>query len=1316
MILLDYIRDIYRDVLGPRNLDPEEILETQRPENEFITGILSSSRHTTETGKNEFSEYEVMSDQIDEEDIESSPDIEPVFSELLSPVLNPRKLPVSIGLNFSIESKEAIVLDLCVTWGKYFIQENIQEKNKFDDSKEGRNKWKRKSYYYIEENVILGKNEDSKEISIKSENATLRLKIQKRIKKDNIYIVSIYIINETEIPEEYKDRENPPTEYLIFQPQIRVNIKEGRLSGSYLNFIESGINEEEKLYEFPYVESNLLFSAKGSMCAAIWKEIDPLQEDPDSFSFMWVDGKTIKDKDEEKYKKFLKCDLRTEFLPVIPQGIPDFDIEGIDFDPEVLSEIRPDNIDSYFGSFLEKYKSWIDQKERGIDTTSKPEIAKKIMETHKIVYNRIKKGIDLLKENEEVLLCFNFANKAISIVQKNWGGKKDFKWRPFQLAFFLMTLESLVNPSSSDRDYIDILWVPTGGGKTESYLAISAFLLAYRRRNKRDIGYGTAIISRYTLRLLTVQQFSRTLKTILACEYLRIYENKGWLPEWAKEKIEDKYVWEKYRFSAGLWVGGAITPNKLHTNIVAGGKKIYGAIDLLKKHSIIHELSSSNKEKGKYEISKLKNEPDAALISRCPVCGEYLSVPQEGILTENKGIELSFIVKLHNFLGERKNIKDGLLEPLKAVVLAENKKYEIKDDFIEIDKEKGIYSMRILILIEELKPADIIDIWENLKTNITSMGYEIKLLSLSPDKPGYFPWGKSKYKDKYIDIDFTIICPNKDCPLNKHNSEWYECVPSRGGFVNIFDIPEFKEFSWIKNFLPIPAYFVDEQIYSKLPSIIISTVDKFARLPFEPATASIFGNVDFYNHLYGFYREGAIYSAREDLKNNKNLQGIKISKPEPPELVIQDELHLIEGPLGSLAGLYETVVEALCEENTEGKKLKYIASTATIKHAEYQTEALFLRKAFQFPPVGLSIKDNFFSKIETPSLKNILSNENVPGKIYIGIMSPGKGPLTPQVRLYARLWMTDREKKLNNPIVGYYNAVRELAGGRRILEQDIVERLTKDLHFQGKLPEKTEILELSSRMNSDEISLLIEQLEKGIINPNFIITTSVFGTGVDIPHLRFMIMNGQPKTTATYIQATGRVGRKNTALVITFYRSTRPRDISHYEFFAGYHLGLYRYVEEVSVFPFSKGAVYRGNGPVIVGIIRNSRNMKSNWVFNESPIMMKSWDSNFNVQSDFNKAVNILKQRNSRQNINILKMDEFELESIIKDRYQGLDKWKRIAKLSTSLYFYEYFSVKNPVVLGDLTHERKSEDYVVYRRVPNSLRNIEDEIDIEISY
>jgi len=124
--------------------------------------------------------------------------------------------------------------------------------------------------------------------------------------------------------------------------------------------------------------------------------------------------------------------------------------------------------------------------------------------------------------------------------------------------------------------------------------------------------------------------------------------------------------------------------------------------------------------------------------------------------------------------------------------------------------------------------------------------------------------------------------------------------------------------------------------------------------------------------------------------------------------------------------------------------------------------------------------------------------------------------------------------------------------------------------------------------------------------------------------------------------------------------------------------------------------------------------MKINWISNESPIQMKNWHHNPEIQSDFNRAANILQKRNECQKAEIRKIDSSELESIIKDRYQGLDKWKRVARINRNLLFTEYFKVKNPVVLGDLEHEKLSEDFVVYRRVPNSLRNIEDTVNIEI--
>ena len=185
----------------------------------------------------------------------------------------------------------------------------------------------------------------------------------------------------------------------------------------------------------------------------------------------------------------------------------------------------------------------------------------------------------------------------------------------------------------------------------------------------------------------------------------------------------------------------------------------------------------------------------------------------------------------------------------------------------------------------------------------------------------------------------------------------------------------------------------------------------------------------------------------------------------------------------------------------------------------------------------------------------------------------------------------DQETDQFSTIVGYFNAKRELAGALGLYKQDIPERLgvlaDRDGHVHCG---PRDYIELSGRTESAEIPGKLDRLAKFPDNDvDALFCTSMFGTGVDVDRLGLMVVHGQPKTTANYIQATGRVGRKMGGLVITFLRSTRPRDLDHYEFFVGYHRSLHRYVEPITVFPFSPRARERGLGPLSVLVLRNAR-------------------------------------------------------------------------------------------------------------------------------
>ena len=378
----------------------------------------------------------------------------------------------------------------------------------------------------------------------------------------------------------------------------------------------------------------------------------------------------------------------------------------------------------------------------------------------------------------------------------------------------------------------------------------------------------------------------------------------------------------------------------------------------------------------------------------------------------------------------------------------------------------------------------------------------------------------------------------------------------------------------------LPLYVIDDDIYENPPTLIVGTVDKFAMLPFLPQAQSIFG-----------------------LVNGK--------RKTAPDLIIQDELHLISGPLGSMVGHYETMINELCSYDKDGVSIqpKVIASTATISRAAEQCNALYAcgpEKVKQFPPSGLDAGDSFFAK----------ENRNAEGRRYVGILASGASSnATTMIRLYASLLYAGKEIKVDNESerdgywtnVGYYNSIRELGQAETWIRADIEEylhvkylRSFADKKYSEEVYRKNrryiwQEQELTSRINGSKISSALQNL--GLSYPSEIegqhpidicLSTNMISVGVDVPRLGLMTVAGQPKTTAEYIQATSRVGRDKKApgLVFTVYNPSRPRDKSHYEHFVSYHSRIYCNVEPTSVTPFSSPLRSRALHALFIGILR----------------------------------------------------------------------------------------------------------------------------------
>lgn len=1310
---------LYRDVLGPRG-GPKEVLRSS-PRSEYITGVLEPKKSPPVQDPDADSKIEGESENGD-----GITGISPFIAEHEpSRLLDPTQLPKSMGISFIIESEnpEEAFVDLCVTWSRY-------ERTEKEPDDDGSSLWKRNPHGDPESLNAISKTAFKRGKRWKAGKGVSVFLNSVKLDEPDKYHVSVFLVNVTPLK-----TARPKNSDLVFQPQIRINCGEG------VKLVPQTRMESE----FMRGKGDLLYRdrpilAHGHMCSAVWNDIDPERppgEGVEEFGgelpspFAWTDREEFS---PEIRQVFENPDVRTEFVPCYPVQTPKtgWNKEMGDrplLSAEELSEIwDPGELTESLCPLVKGYRGWIKNRRKKIPDLAGEhrDAAKENMDEASKAAERIKEGIDLLEDDEESRLAFCFANKVMNL-QHHWKTGNNLIWYPFQLAFILMNLPGIRDEFDPHRNVCDLLWFPTAGGKTEAYLGLAVFALALRRRLCRGDtfsggGAGTGVLSRYTLRLLTIQQFRRTVSVMAACEKCRIQEvggdgAVGWHPSRYKPR-KSRWIWGRNRFSAGLWVGRSVTPNDLHGFQFRDSRnnlrRIPGALDILE--------GGGDTEGG---------EP--AQILNCPCCGSVLAIPSAGLTPDPTGSQKIHLTvsggDIYQFDGKSA-----------SKLLDEN---PVK---IEVRKFNGDYfTLSLEILVKKRVGPERFDRWVQNEL-LTDYGNP-ECQCVRPSRPGYFIVKYTDVQGRSRSIDFEIFCSNPECELN--NQRWAEKVPLRRGRNRIEtssasrgleyqDVPEPFQASEDKTRslgIPIPAYCVDDQVYGKCPSIVIATVDKLARLAYEPKAAALFGNVDHYHAHHGYYREGvppgADYTGSEKLDHPQSPGSqddlyVLVERLRRPDLIIQDELHLIEGPLGSMVGIYETAVDEL-SSRMEGEKRvgpKYVASTATISGGESQVRAIFNRKFSQFPPPGTDIDDNFFSKQKEP---HPLESEPA-GQLYMGIAAPGKGALTPLVRIWSRLFQHMQEEEAHEEVseeevdpfwtlVGYFNAIRELAGAESLYHQDIPERIRR-IKSDGKRELNFPEVELSSRMNADELPGVLDQLDLSFphTSTDAVFATSMFGTGVDVGRLSLMVVNGQPKTTSSYIQATGRIGRRRGGLVVTFLRSSRPRDLNHYEFFCGYHRNLQRFVEPVSSAPFSPRARERCLGPIATLLLRNSENIRKTLVpkewAEEQRITGTEYLSNADRMADHRHGEEVkelpslveeraISQPRSRRPLRGELRREMKAE---------LDRWAVCSRDLDQLAYSEPSVAHRPqlnVVLGDPPHDKIEGIEVVYKNSPNSLRDVE---------
>lgn len=361
---------------------------------------------------------------------------------------------------------------------------------------------------------------------------------------------------------------------------------------------------------------------------------------------------------------------------------------------------------------------------------------------------------------------------------------------------------------------------------------------------------------------------------------------------------------------------------------------------------------------------------------------------------------------------------------------------------------------------------------------------------------------------------------------------------------------------------PMPIWVVDTDVYRELPSLLIATLDKFAQIVRKPETGALFG----------------------------------LSTPHaPPDLIIQDELHLISGPLGSLAGLYEVAIDRLCARPAGDTfvRSKVIGSTATIRRAADQVDKLFARAAFQFPPPVIDATNSGFGIEDTTD----------PGRIYVGLTTAGRSAKFTLQATYATALQSATDMRIpmvaspSNPrdrywtLTGYFNSLRELGGAVTLVMDDVLKSIRGYAGRRGEEPRKLTLpVELTSRVPSSDIPVTLERLDQPVGQADCVdvlLASNMISVGVDVSRLGLMVVAAQPKTVAEYIQATSRVGRNDPGLVVVVYNHPRVRDRSFFETFPTWHRALYRAVEATSVTPFASRARDRALHAVVVALARH---------------------------------------------------------------------------------------------------------------------------------
>ena len=452
----------------------------------------------------------------------------------------------------------------------------------------------------------------------------------------------------------------------------------------------------------------------------------------------------------------------------------------------------------------------------------------------------------------------------------------------------------------------------------------------------------------------------------------------------------------------------------------------------------------------------------------------------------------------------------------------------------------------------------------------------------------------------------------------------------------------------------LPIQIIDDELYRNPPTLLFGTVDKFAMMPWDGRIGAFFG-----------------------IGSNNRA----------PELIIQDELHLISGALGTVVGIYETAVDGICGQ--KGVYSKIIASTATIRRAKEQCSVLYNREVVQFPAPGLDAEDSFFAREST-----IDYEKGIYGRKYIGIMPSGKTKAMTEIRMMAALMqkaytmdMPDEIKDKFWTLTVYFNSLKDLGKASTLVDDDVKDfiiRTANRMFTTRRLIVRAD--ELTSRVSTTELNETLDKLEKIEYSKenmeakqyasSVLLATNMISVGIDVARLNVMLMVGQPKLTSEYIQASSRVGRSFPGLCFIQYDATKSRDRSHYERFRSYHESFYRFVEPTGATPFSKPARERALHAVLTAMIRQREEWKDDK--DAQKFDMGNLEKSISEIQEF--ILSRIKSINARSE-NQLKDD---IEDVRSEMQEFFEKWQELVEECNQdggkipIYFGRRFMVSPP--------------------------------------